>query len=96
VAPPTRRPPTPYPYRHVKGTPVHSKNAHQPASRPRPSTGTGTGTGTGTDTGATYCHWHRGDTVTGRLVALVEQATGPGAAYYACDLCRDTYHLTPL
>jgi hypothetical protein len=42
----------------------------------------------------TWCHWHGGFTDTGRLVAAVEQGSGPGAHRYACAPCRKEHRLT--
>jgi hypothetical protein len=43
----------------------------------------------------TWCEWHSGYTTTGLLITVIEQASGPGAALYACEQCRQTYRLEP-
>ncbi|GHJ35606.1 hypothetical protein [Streptomyces sp. TS71-3] len=43
----------------------------------------------------TWCHWHKGETTTGLLITVIEQASGPGAAVYACEGCRQIYRLEP-
>ncbi|GHJ40513.1 hypothetical protein [Streptomyces sp. TS71-3] len=43
----------------------------------------------------TWCHWHQGETITGLLIAVIEQASGPGAALYACETCRRKFRLEP-
>ncbi|GHJ39165.1 hypothetical protein [Streptomyces sp. TS71-3] len=46
--------------------------------------------------GATWCHWHKRYTTTGVLVAVIEQASGPGVAVYACAPCQKRFRLTPI
>ncbi|GHJ36023.1 hypothetical protein Sm713_16320 [Streptomyces sp. TS71-3] len=43
----------------------------------------------------TWCAWHRGETTTGVLITVIEQASGPGAAVYACAQCRESFRLEP-
>ncbi|GHJ36933.1 hypothetical protein [Streptomyces sp. TS71-3] len=43
----------------------------------------------------TWCHWHKGETTTGQLITVIEQASGPGAAVYACAECREWFRLEP-
>ncbi|GHJ36828.1 hypothetical protein [Streptomyces sp. TS71-3] len=43
----------------------------------------------------TWCHWHKGDTTTGVFIDVIEQASGPGAALYACEACRQRLRLKP-
>ncbi len=41
------------------------------------------------DSGSGWCHWHRGPSGASVLIEIVEQGSGPGAALYACDRCRE-------
>lgn len=43
-----------------------------------------------------WCSWCDGVSDTVRLVAFVEQGTGPGGSLYACQPCRDVHGLIPV
>lgn len=43
-----------------------------------------------------YCHWHKGPSGTAVLIRVIEQGSGPGAALYACQPCRETLRLAPV
>ncbi|MFR0359077.1 hypothetical protein [Streptomyces sediminimaris] len=57
-----------------------------------------TDTTTGTDTPRSWAHcaWHGGMSDTARLVRIIEQGSGPGAALFACAPCREVYRLVPI
>ncbi|MGY5069378.1 hypothetical protein [Streptomyces griseus] len=50
----------------------------------------------GAEHAAGWCHWHKGPSGTAVLVHVIEQNSGPGAAFYACAPCREQRGLTPL
>lgn len=44
---------------------------------------------------ADWCHWHKGPSETAVLIRVIEQASGPGVALYACAPCREQRRLVP-
>ncbi|MEU1869558.1 hypothetical protein RKD37_005782 [Streptomyces ambofaciens] len=42
-----------------------------------------------------YCSWHRRFADGVRLIQVLEQQSGPGAALYACGPCREANRLVP-
>ncbi|KOV73749.1 hypothetical protein ADL00_03995 [Streptomyces sp. AS58] len=42
-----------------------------------------------------YCSWHCGYSAGIRVIEVVEQGSGPGAAQSACEPCRGKHGLVP-
>ncbi|MGA5435491.1 hypothetical protein ACPCIZ_12955 [Streptomyces cellulosae] len=42
-----------------------------------------------------WCSWHKGYSEGVRLVAAIEQASGPGVGLFACEPCREANALIP-
>ncbi|MBT2488927.1 hypothetical protein J7E96_10400 [Streptomyces sp. ISL-96] len=59
------------------------------------TTGTRPSGATGAGLPGTWCHWHKGPSLTAALIDAVEQTSGPGYAKYACAPCREQRGLVP-
>lgn len=48
-----------------------------------------------TPTAYGYCSWHQGSAEGVRMIAVHEQASGPGGGVFACPPCMEKHGLVP-